>query len=199
MPVLERERAVAVLGSSNLTKAGLTCNHESNVILDDASAVRSLAGSFEEHFLGAHSHMVEAGWLAEYRRRWLKRKAALERDERLRRASTVREKPVSSAPRVIADHRFAFTGKVEGWPRERKLYPTLRRLGGEIASSADRVASADCLVHAEIPGGRVTTNKLKRARRFKMPIITEEQFLRILERDLRRSRQARSRSSARRS
>jgi BRCT domain type II-containing protein len=36
--------------------------------------------------------------------------------------------------------------------------------------------SAECLVHAEILGGRRSTRKLLKARERKIPIITEEQF-----------------------
>jgi BRCT domain type II-containing protein len=41
------------------------------------------------------------------------------------------------------------------------------------------MGSTECLVHAEILGGRKTTQKLLKARQLNIPIITEEQFFKL--------------------
>ncbi len=41
------------------------------------------------------------------------------------------------------------------------------------------MGSTECLVHAEILGGRKSTRKLVRAHQQNIPIITEEQFFRL--------------------
>jgi BRCT domain type II-containing protein len=46
--------------------------------------------------------------------------------------------------------------------------------------TARGIGSAECLVHAEILGGRKTTGKLVKARQMNIPIITEEQFLSLI-------------------
>jgi BRCT domain type II-containing protein len=83
----------------------------------------------------------------------------------------------SNSPNRIKGHVYAFTGRIAGWPRERILYPRVERRGGRVAKS---IASAECLVHAELLGGLKTTRKLVKARQMNIPIITEEQFLKLL-------------------
>jgi NAD-dependent DNA ligase len=80
---------------------------------------------------------------------------------------------------------FAFTGKIPGWPRRRILYPRVEERGGQVAKS---IGTAECLVHAEILGGRKTTRKLVKARQMNIPIITEEQFLSLIKRKARNRR-----------
>lgn len=146
----------AIIGSSNLTEGGLRDNHESNLLVEERAAVDSLGLYFEEHFLGAHAQPVDEAWLAEYRQHWKRRKAILKREEHLRATAAAHAKPAVAAPRRIAGHRIAFTGKIENWPRDRKLYPEVRRQHGEVVLSADEIGSADYLVHGEILGGRKT-------------------------------------------
>jgi NAD-dependent DNA ligase len=43
-------------------------------------------------------------------------------------------------------------------------------------------------VHAELLGGRKTTRKLVKARQMNIPIITEEQFLKLMEMNSRETR-----------
>lgn len=44
---------------------------------------------------------------------------------------------------------------------------------------AGAMGSVQCLVHAEILGGRKSTQKLEIAHREQIPIITEEQFFKL--------------------
>jgi HKD family nuclease len=62
---------------------------------------------------------------------------------------------------------------------DRRIVQVFRveRLSGKVAKS---IGSAECLVHAEILGGRKTTRKLVKARQMNIPIITEEQFLALM-------------------
>ena len=85
-------------------------------------------------------------------------------------------------PRRIAGHSFAFTGKIPGWPRLKKLYPIIRRLGGRAERRVSGIKSAECLVHGDIMGGRGSTRKLREARRLGVEVINQEQFLKILNR-----------------
>jgi len=48
-----------------------------------------------------------------------------------------------------------------------------------VAKKARSMGSAECLVHAEILGGRKSTQKLIEAGVQRIPIITEEQFFNI--------------------
>jgi len=51
-----------------------------------------------------------------------------------------------------------------------------------VADKAGGVGSAECLIHAEILGGRKSTLKLVKAHQLKIPIITEEQFFKLARR-----------------
>jgi NAD-dependent DNA ligase len=84
-------------------------------------------------------------------------------------------------PKRINGHKFAFTGGIPDWPRERVLYPYVKGLGGEIVR-AETIAKADCLVQAEKGNGE-TTRKLRGAARFGVPVITEDGFWRIVSRE----------------
>jgi HKD family nuclease len=169
----------AIIGSSNLTDGGLSTNYETNVVIDDRKSVRQLLDYFEEHFEGAHSKAVDQAWLSQYRRLWAERQRTEERQRKLRDKARLLGKPPENVPRRLRGHFFAFTGGIADWPRDRKLYPYVIKHGGHIVKSADSMAGAECLVHAEILGGRKTTRKLLRARERRIPIITEEQFFRL--------------------
>jgi len=172
----------AIIGSSNLTGGGLNTNYESNVLLDDCRLVQEFQDYFEEHFQGAHARRVDERWLDQYRQLWIERKKTEQRQRRLREKASNLGKPQSNALNRIKGHVFAFTGRIVGWPRTRILYPRVERHGGRVAKS---IGSAECLVHAELLGGRKTTRKLVKARQINMPIITEEQFLRLIRRKAR--------------
>ena len=138
--------------------------------------------TFTHTQLGAHARRVDERWLDQYRQLWIERKKTEQRQRRLREKARSLGKPESDAPNRIKGHVFAFTGRIVGWPRTRILYPRVERRGGRVAKS---IGSAECLVHAELLGGRKTTRKLVKARQMNMPIITEEQFLRLIRRKAR--------------
>lgn len=175
----------AIIGSSNLTGGGLSENHETNVFLNDGGIVQTFLDYFEEHFQGAHARRVDQHWLDQYRQLWIERKKNEQRQRRLREKARSLGNPPSNAPNRIKGRVFAFTGKIAGWPRERVLYPRVEQRGGRVARS---IGSAECLVHAEILGGRKITRKLLKARQMNIPIITEEQFLSLIRRKARTRR-----------
>jgi HKD family nuclease len=168
----------AIIGSSNLTEGGLSTNYETNVFIDDRRVVGQLLDYFEEHFEGAHAKAVDQFWLDQYRQLWTERKATEQRQRQLRDKARTLGKPPADIPRRLRGHIFAFTGGIADWPR-RKLYPYVLKRGGYVARSADSMAAAECVVHADIPGGLKTTKKLLRARERNIPIITEEQFFEL--------------------
>jgi HKD family nuclease len=169
----------AIVGSSNLTEGGLSLNHETNLVIDDRSVVRQLIDYFDEHFEGAHAKAVDHFWLSQCRDLWAKRKKAEKRQRQLRDVARTLGKPPADIPSRLRGHVFAFTGGIADWPRDHKLYPYVTKHGGHVAKSAGSMAGAECLVHAEILGGRKTTKKLVRARERNIPIITEEQFFKL--------------------
>jgi NAD-dependent DNA ligase len=157
----------------------LSTNYETNVFLDDRKVVTQLLEYFDEHFLGAHSRPVSQSLLDQYRQLWTERKKAEQDQRKLReKAARIGGLP-ANIPKQIQGHVFAFTGAIAGWPRKRKLYPRVERLGGRIVKKAAAMGSVQCLVHAEILGGRKSTQKLEVAHRKRIPIITEEQFFKL--------------------
>ena len=168
----------AIVGSSNLTGGGLTENHEANVWVRTSNAVNDLTEYFDEHFEGAYSSIVTREWLADYRDDWLLRRKLFDRLEKLRRrgqSRSHRNVQKSRFPKRIKDTLLAFTGGIRDWPRKPRLYPLVRRLGGWPVE-VESVSRADGLIHAEFSGGRKTTRKLRSARKFQIPIMTEEDF-----------------------
>jgi HKD family nuclease len=168
----------AIIGSSNLTGGGLTENYEANVWVQTSALANELADYFDEHFEGAYSSRVTSEWIASYRKEWQQRKKLLDRLRRLRQKSqAIARKHVgkSYSAKRIKGYRLAFTGGISDWPRSSRLYPLVRRLGGEIVE-IKQISTANCLIHAELMGGRKTTRKLRGARHFHIPIITEEDF-----------------------
>ena len=175
----------AIVGSANLTNGGLAENYEVSVFLDDRRAARSCLDFFEENFRGGHARKIDAAWLDRYRASFQLRAKAMKVLEKARNrvlrlaAKRTQAKPV---PRRIRGFKFGFTGKIEGWPRESRLYPFVRRRGGEIADKAVALGSADCLIHGEILGGRKSTKKLEAAENYQIPVISDEEFFKIAER-----------------
>jgi len=169
----------AIIGSSNLTGGGLGENYETNVLLDDRKVVRQFLDYFEEQFQGAHARRVDQRWLGQYRQLWAERKKAEQRQRTLREKARDLGGPLANIPNRIKGHVFAFTGKIADWPRHARLYPYVERHGGRVVEKAGAMGLAEFLVHGEILGGRESTQKLVRARQLNIPIITEEEFLKL--------------------
>ena len=169
----------AIIGSSNLTEGGLSTNYETNVLVDDARVVRQFLDYFEEHFVGAHANEVDRFWLEQYKHVWTERRKIEEHQRRLRDKARSLGKVRADLPRRLRGHIFAFTGGIAEWPRHSRLYPYVIKHGGQVAKSANSMAGAECVVHANILGGRKTTQKLLTARERNIPIITEEQFFEL--------------------
>ncbi len=170
-------KKTAIIGSSNLTGGGLSGNYEANVLLDSPTIVQKFQDYFDEQFQGAHARRVDQRWLDQYRQLWIERRKIEQRQRKLREDARSLGQLPRNAPSRIKGHAFAFTGRIDGWPRNRILYPRVQRRGGIVAKT---VGSAECLVHAEILGGRKSTRKLVGARKMNIPIITEEQFLKLM-------------------
>ena len=188
----QRGTKTAILGSSNLTGGGLSTNVEANVLVKDASDVRSLWDNFDEHFEGGHAKDVDTEWLDGYQQIWQEQQELWEKwRRRSAGASRLPTKRTQSQPipkRIQGSH-FLFTGGIPEHPRW-ELYPEIERLGGVVRKNANSAGTVHCLVHGNIVGATV---KLKAARKIGTPIIHEEQFLAILdrERELRRKKKGR--------
>ena len=182
----------AVLGSSNLTTGGFAENFESNVLLDDHRTASQLFDYFEELWDGSRARQVDPTWLAQYRKLWAARKAAdrTNKSHRLRIVSIRSSKRPRELPNRIRGFGFAFTGKIQDWPRERRLYPLIRRYRGLVAPKAASLGGADCLVHGDVLGGRKSTEKLREARNRGLPIVSEEEFWTLVEKEKRKRRRS---------
>jgi HKD family nuclease len=184
-----RGRLSAIVGSANLTNGGLSENYEASVFVEDDRAVHSLLEFFNENFKGSHARKIDPAWLVKYREVYRRRDKAL-RALKLMRDKTRRlraKRPQSTpAPPRVRGHTFAFTGTISGWPRDRELYPLVRRLGGDVADKAGSMGRANCLVHGNILGGAKSTRKLEVAERRQLPVITDEEFFKIVERERRK-------------
>ena len=93
------------------------------------------------------------------------------------------KQPHWKVPNRIKGAVFAFTGAIKDWPRVRKLYPLIRRNGGEVVHRAGGLRKAHCLVHGDIYGSRKTTQKLGFARKNGIPVISEDAFFGIVRRE----------------
>jgi HKD family nuclease len=187
-------KSTAIIGSSNFTSGGLNKNYEANLWIQENGVVARLRDYFDEHFDGAYSSLVTSDWISSYREVWLLRKKAFDDLKKLRLLGrTMQRKHAGEAqmPKRIDGQRIAFTGRIIDWPRRSRLYPRVRRLGGEIVE-VKGIANATCLVHAENMGGRKTTRKLKRARQFGVPVITEDDFLRLVDKSEARRKSSRN-------
>jgi HKD family nuclease len=186
----------AIVGSGNLTGGGLRHNYEAGVFIDHAATAKAFLDCFGEHFVGGHSKQITPSWISAYQSVWkLRREAAAALKKIRAKAIRIRRKePGVRIPARIKEHTFAFTGGLRGdWARQRKLYPCIRRYGGHVADTADSMGRADCLVHADSLSGSGTTRKLTAARERGVPIISEDQFFRILAREEKLSRRRVSR------
>jgi HKD family nuclease len=176
----------AIVGSANLTNGGLADNYEVSLFVDDHRAARTCLDFFEENFKGGHARKIDAAWLDRYQSNFQLRVKAMKWLEKARnrvrrlRAKRTQSRPV---PSQIRGFKFGFTGKIEDWPREKRLYPFVRRRGGEVANKASSLRSADCLVHGQILGGRKSTRKLAAAESHQIPVIPDEEFFEIAERE----------------
>jgi HKD family nuclease len=184
-------KQTAILGSSNLTRGGLIGNYEANVFLDNKESLGELLDYFDQQFEGAYARQIDDTWFDNYLKWWKEREKAERKLQQLRekvRKLPAKRRFVKTLPKRIKGFAFAFTGRIDEWPRERKLYPTVRRLGGQIVFSADSITNADCLVHGEILAPRKDTKKLRGAIQNNIPRITEEEFLKILEHEQKQRR-----------
>ena len=176
----------AIVGSANLTNGGLAGNYEASLFVDDQRVARRCLDFFEENFKGGHARRIDATWLDRYEANFQLRAKAMKSLAKARnRVRRLRAKRTQSRPIPwrIRGFKFGFTGKIEEWPREKRLYPFVRRRGGEIASTASSLKSADCLVHGQILGGRKSTRKLAAAENHQIPVIPDEEFFEIAKRE----------------
>jgi HKD family nuclease len=172
----------AVVGSSNLTGGGLAENYEVNLLVDSNSTAEELSDYFDEHFEGAYSVRLTHEWLEEYAKEWAKRKKLLDKLRQISRKGSARapkERDGVDVPNRIKGYNFAFTGGIPNWPRDSKLYPYVRTLGGKI-TEAEHIANANCLVHGEVMNGIKNTRKLRGARQQHIPVISEEDFMALI-------------------
>ena len=177
----------AVIGSSNLTQGGLDRNLEANVLLNGGGAVGELETFFDELFEGGRARPIDTSWLDAYRDIWKQQRAMrlkLDRLQKKTKAIRTRRTVSTTVPTRIREHAFAFTGGIAGWPRELKLYPTIKRYGGTVVE-IEGLNKAECLVHGDRRGGRKTTRKLRAARHAGIDIINESDFFRILANEIR--------------
>lgn len=175
-------RRHALVGSSNMTAGGLQNNYEASLWSEEPGAVRRLSDYFDELFHGSHAHPVTTSWLVAYRLIWEERRQQQREAERSREKvrSIPRGPSGQKPPTRIRGKTFVFTGGISGWPRERRLYPRVRKLGGLVGSKASALPKADALVHGDRLGDKGATVKLKAARKLGVPIISEEEFLLML-------------------
>lgn len=184
--VFTTKRPTAIIGSSNLTASGLRTNYEANVLLDGTAAA-DFGDYFGELFNGAYAHDVTRRWLKAYRTIWKDRRDNVAKAERLRTKAlrTPADPRTQPVPNRVRGHKFVFTGRIVGWPRERRLYPWVRRLGGEIGLRDSAVPKAAALVQGEAMGNHDTL-KLKTARGCGALILTQQEFFDIALRQERR-------------
>jgi HKD family nuclease len=179
-----RDRRSAILGSSNLTGGGMVKNLEVNLFLDDASSIKDLDQYFYELFEGGRARPVSDTWLETYSKHWTNLKKVEEAKKALRaklpRPQTTVHGKNAPIPNRIRGFKFAFTGKIEGYPRDLVLFPLVEKLGGTIALRYDSMASADALVHGNVMGGSETTKKLEEAKLRNIPVISEDEFFKAV-------------------
>jgi HKD family nuclease len=176
----------AIVGSSNLTLAGLRGNLEANAVVSGGGVVE-LEGFFDELFEGGRAKHIDATWLDAYRELWKQQRAAQRKLDRLQKkvkAIRVRRAVRTTIPTRIQKHSFAFTGGIAGWPRTSTLYPTIRHYGGEV-KEFEGLNKAECLVHGDTRNDRQTTRKLRAARHHGIEIISESDFFEILDKEKR--------------
>ena len=142
---------------------------------------------FDELFEGGRARPIDTSWLDAYRDIWKQQRAMRSKLDRLQKktkAIRTRRTVRTTVPTRVREHAFAFTGGIAGWPRELKLYPTIKRYGGTVVE-IEGLNKTECLVHRDRRGGRKTTRKLRAARHAGIDIINESDFFRILANEIR--------------
>lgn len=164
--------------------------HSSSARDSTSFCARQLLKFFDEMFKGSHSRNVSVSWLERYRTTFDSRKKALQAlrrsREKVRRLRLTRPngRPL---PKRLLGFTFAFTRGIAEWPRDEKLYPLVRSLGGEVAERPSAIRRADCLVHGNVLRGQQSTQKLDAAIEHGIPIITDEEFFNIVRAEKRHS------------
>ena len=121
-----------IVGSSNLTGGGLRDNFEVNLLTSDRALLNKLRDHFDAMFEGSRARTVTLDWLDLYRQHWARRLRALKEITSL--VPKPKRHAADEPPNRIRGESFAFTGRIDGWPRQRKLYPTIKRLGGRVGT-----------------------------------------------------------------
>ena len=134
-----------IVGSSNLTGGGLRDNFEVNLLTSDRALLNKLRDHFDAMFEGSRARTVTLGSLDLYRQHWARRLRALKEITSL--VPKPKRHAADAPPNRIRGESFAFTGRIDGWPRQRKLYPTIKRLGGRegLNARACRTQVASCM------------------------------------------------------
>jgi hypothetical protein len=139
-------------------------------------------------------------WLDSYRDLWKQQQATRTKLDRFQKKVKVigtRRTVRATTPTRIRKYSFAFTGGIDNWPRELKLYPTIARYGGNVIEY-EGIRKADCLVHGDLRSGRETTRKLRVARQDGIEVISQGDFFRILDNEMRLRKRNRSDRTTRR-
>lgn len=101
---------------------------------------------------------------------WLRKKEHIDMLERLLSHITI-ARPEKTDAR-LAGKTFVFTGSLSSMSRD-EAGDMVRRLGGKVSGSVSRKTSY-------VVGGAKTGSKEQEARRLGVPVLTEQQFLRIV-------------------
>ena len=143
------DRSFGIVGSSNLTLGGLDRNYEANLQIHETGVVGKLTRYFDELFEGGRAKQIDRFWLDAYTTQWKLQQATRLKLGRLQqkvKSIQGRRAVKTTAPSRIRGHAFAFTGRIDSWPRESKLYPVIKKYDGEIIEFGS-IGNADCLVH----------------------------------------------------
>jgi len=177
-----RGRSCAIVGSSNLTGGGLEKNYEASIWTDDRSVCRGLAKYFEELFDGGYAADVTQAWLREYTRVFKQRMKVEKKTARVRdQARRLSERHRSGKlPTSVKGKKFVFTGGITDWPRQRRLYPRVRRAGAIVGETQSSLRGAAALVQGDKLGEDRITVKLRRARALGIPMMSADEFLAML-------------------
>ena len=165
---------MAIIGSSNFTGGGLEKNHEANLIVRDPNVLKDIKRYFEWYFLGSNSRNITDEWLRKYTKSYKKSEKIF---KQLKRWNDTWKEPKQRL--TINGKKFAFTGKIEEWPRETELYPKVRELGGLI--NMRRAIGVDYLIQGSIIG-KESTQKLEYANEHGIQIIDGDVFIALLKR-----------------
>ncbi len=176
--------AVVLVGSSNTTTGGLGRNYEVNVRLNDAAVVAEFEQYFDELFGDVAATPIDRKWLGDYRKIWNEHRPLQKRLVALQRKARSIPAHMTSIPDRIYGNVFAFTGKIQNYPREAVLYPLVTKYGGQFVEIG-KIQKANCLVRADTPSSRQKTRKLVEARNRNIAQINEGKFLSLLNKEKR--------------